>query len=257
MSRASGHYGGYIAAPGVMITSLNESSSSWLYSKHFEKSIASLFQGTPPVHVTGTSDATYSHLIGAYLPARALCALREVDSCHKQAYDQYLVDSVRKEILGQDRHDVSQLEAAVHIVAQIAKVGDASVIAAMAALLAHRHDRVRKAAVSAFPRIVARGDLGAIAAVAELVGHTERTVRHAALNALAEIAERGHGATIAVVIAAFYDSERCVRGAAVSAFAQIAEKGNAPAIAAVVGLLEDLCTNVRCAALHTLAQIVD
>jgi HEAT repeat protein len=225
--------------------------------KHFDKRNASLLHDKPPSSGTVISVGPYAHLIGAYLPARSLCALREVDWCYQQAYDQFLVETVVKEIWGQHRQDIYQLEAAVHTVAHLAEVGDGTAIAAMAAFLAHRHDRLRKAAVRALPRIVARGDPGAIAAVAELVGHAEKNVRHAALNALAEIADRGNGAATAVVVAAFEDAEAYVRSAAVSAFAQIAVKGGPAALAAVVALFKDRYTNVRCAALRTLAQIVE
>jgi HEAT repeat protein len=225
--------------------------------KRFEKRNALLFQDRQPIYGTVTTGAPYANIIGAYLPASAFLSLREVDLCHRQVYDQYLVGSVANEVSGQHRQNVFQLEAGVHTVSHLAKVGDVAAIAAMAALLAHRHDRVRKAVVSAFPRIVVRGDRGAIAVVVGLVQHKEKNVRHAALNTLAEIAERGNGTAIAAVVAAFEDAEAYVRGAAVSVFAQIVEKGDATAIRDIVGLLEDTCSNVRCGALRTIAQIVE
>jgi HEAT repeat protein len=184
-----------------------------------------------------------------------LVALRQADTCHKNAYDQYLIEVVERELSGQPRQDVFQLEAAVYTVAQIAEVGDATVIASMAALLAHRHDRVRKAVVSSFPRIVARRDSAAVAAVAVLAGHADMNVRHAALFTLGEIAERGNGIAVSVVVEAFEDEEGYVRHVAVKAFAHIAKRGDAAAIAAVVALLEDPCLRVRYAALRTLTEI--
>jgi HEAT repeat protein len=185
-----------------------------------------------------------------------LCALREVDSRRRHAFNQYLIEVFALEVSEQRRQDVFQLEAAVYTVSHIAHVGDAFVISSMTALLAHRYERVRKATVSAFPRVAQLGDLAAIAAVAELMEHADKNVRHAALNALAEIAERGNGTAIEVVVAALEDAEGYVRSAAVSAFAEIAPQDNEAAIAAVVVRLADVCQSVRLAALQTLTRIV-
>jgi HEAT repeat protein len=237
---SSGRHGGSIAACRSMITSEMELPPP---------------KGIPTPCGTVTSSKHYALFIGAYLPASALCALRQADSGRKHAYDDYLLEVFAAELSGRWQ-DVFQLEAAVHTVAQIAKKGEVSLIAPMAALLAHRHDRVRKAAVSAFPRIVVRGDPAAIAAVAMMYDADSKNTRYAALQTLAEIAERGNDAAIAVVVAAFEDGEGCVRGAAVSAFAHIAVKEKAAAIAAVVALFDDPCPSVRMAALHTLTQII-
>jgi HEAT repeat protein len=208
-----------------------------------------------------TSDVPYVDLIGSCLSASSLYTVRQVDLCHQQAYDRYLIETLAKEKLCQHKQVASQVEAAVHAVTQIAKgssflVGDASTIAALAALLEHRHDGVRTAAVDAFLWIGARGDSGAIAAVAKRFGNADKEVRHAAMNALANIAERGNGTAIVVVVAGLEDAEPSVRVAAVRAFAHIAEKEDVDATAAVIALLEDTIGNVRCAALHTLKQIV-
>jgi len=144
------------------------------------------------------------------------------------------------------------IEALLHL----APAGDAASIQAVAVLLAHANQAVRKAALVALRRLAPRGDSCALAVITSLPKYSEEC-RCTALRALGWLASRGDEEAVYKVVSGLEDDQLVVRMAAVDALRCLVDKGNRSAIAKVIERCRHDNAGVREAALIVLNHLSD